>query len=56
MNTNSIRNTKLIASLPLLMFNKESKMKIGKINDPLVIDKCMLAKDPSMKIYKLTEK
>ena len=56
MNTNSNKNSKLIASLPLIMLNKESKIKIGKINDPLFADRCMLAKDPSMKIYKLTEK
>jgi hypothetical protein len=56
MNTNLNKSSKLIASIPLVIFNKESKIKIGKINDTLDTEKCTLTKDPQTKNYKLFEK
>lgn len=56
MNTYTNKNSTLIAAIPLVVFNKETKLKIGKINDSLDTDKCSILKDPQAKSYKLIEK
>jgi hypothetical protein len=56
MNTNSSKSSKLIASIPLVIYNKDSKIKIGKINDTLDTEKCLLTKEQQTKNYKLIEK
>jgi len=56
MNTNSNKSSKLIASIPLVIYNKDSKIKIGKINDTLDTEKCILTKEQQTKNYKLIEK
>jgi hypothetical protein len=52
----SAPNKKLIASIPLILPSKDAKIKIGKINDPIDSEKCIITKDPNTKTYKLIEK
>jgi hypothetical protein len=56
MEKNSNSQKKLIASIPLVLVSKEASIKIGKINDPVNPERCILTKDPATKSFKLLEK
>jgi hypothetical protein len=56
MTTKTNKNSNLKASIPLVVLNKDLKMKIGKINDCLDPEKCSITKDLQTKNFKLIEK
>lgn len=46
---------KLIASIPIVLVSKETSKKVGKINDSILPEKCVITKDPQSKSFKLVE-